>query len=442
MTAEEAFRYLQRGAIEIVPEEEFRAKLESGRRLTVKLGADPTRPDLHLGHAVVLRKMRQFQELGHKVVLIIGDFTGMIGDPSGKSKTRPPLTLEETRANAKSYVEQAGKILITEDADRFALRYNSEWLEPLSFKDVIFMASQLTVAQMLEREDFKARYQQNVPIRLHEFLYPLAQAYDSVAIGADVEMGGSDQRFNLLVGREIQRAYGQPPQVAFLMPLLVGLDGREKMSKSLDNYIGVAEPPETMFKKLMRVPDAVLPEYFELLTDLEADEIAALQEKGGPVGAHRVLARLITGAYALPRIPARIDRAFYEALGYRLEAAGGDKAPGESRYPEATRAVAEAEARYDRVARGGIPEDLPEVGIPEDALKEGRIWVARLFTLAGLTKSNAEAKRLVKDRGLRIDGEPVTDPMLEVTLDRPRVLQRGKDRFVRVRLTVSEPRTG
>ncbi len=439
MTAEEAFSFLKRGTVEIVPEDEFLEKLKSGKRLVVKLGADPTRPDLHLGHAVVLRKMRQFQELGHKVVLIIGDFTGMIGDPSGRSKTRPPMTLEETRANARSYVEQAGKILITEDEARFDLRYNSEWLEPLSFKDVIFMASQLTVAQMLEREDFKKRYTENVPISLHEFLYPLAQAYDSVAIGADVEMGGSDQRFNLLVGREIQRAYGLPPQVAFLMPLLVGLDGREKMSKSLDNYIGIAEPPEAMFKKLMRVPDAVLEDYFELLTDLEKAEVKALLEKGGPVGAHRVLARLLTGAYALPRIPARIDREFYEALGYRLEAAGSDKTPGESQFPEITRAVAEAEARYDRVAKGGIPEDLPEVAIPPDALKDGKIWVARLFTLAGLTKSNAEAKRLIKDRGLKIDGEPVTDPMLEVELKKPLVLQRGRDKFVRVRLTQAEP---
>ncbi len=434
MTAEEAFSFLKRGTVEIVPEDEFLMKLKSGKRLVVKLGADPTRPDLHLGHAVVLRKMRQFQELGHRVVLIIGDFTGMIGDPSGRSKTRPPMTLEETRANARSYVEQAGKILITEDKARFDLRYNSEWLEPLSFKDVIFMASQLTVAQMLEREDFKKRYTENVPISLHEFLYPLAQAYDSVAIGADVEMGGSDQRFNLLVGREMQRAYGLSPQVAFLMPLLVGLDGREKMSKSLDNYIGIAEPPEVMFKKLMRVPDAVLEEYFELLTDLAKPEVEALLEKGGPVGAHRVLARLLTGAYALPRIPARIDRGFYEALGYRLEAAGSDKTPGTSRFPEITRAVAEAEARYDRVAKGGIPEDLPEVAIPPEALKDGKIWVARLFTLAGLTQSNAEAKRLIKDRGLRIDGEPVSDPMLEVELTKPLVLQRGKDKFVRVRL--------
>ncbi|WP_038058135.1 tyrosine--tRNA ligase [Thermus amyloliquefaciens] len=422
---EEALALLKRGAEEIIPEEEFLEKLKENRPLVVKLGADPTRPDLHLGHAVVLRKMRQFQELGHKVVLIIGDFTGMIGDPSGRSKTRPPLTLEETRENARTYVEQAGKIL-RQEPHLFELRYNSEWLEGLTFKEVVRLTSLMTVAQMLEREDFKKRYEEGVPISLHEFLYPFAQAYDSVAIRADVEMGGTDQRFNLLVGREVQRAYGQAPQVAFLMPLLVGLDGREKMSKSLDNYIGVAEPPEVMFKKLMWVPDALLESYFRLLTDLEEDEIQTLL-KAGPVPAHRVLARLLTAAYALPTLPARIDRSFYESLGYAWEALGRDKEAG----PEAVR---QAEARYDQVAKGLIPEDLPEVLIPASELKEGRIWVARLFTLAGLTPSHAEARRLIGNRGLRIDGELVEDPGLEVDLSRPRVLQRGKDRFVRVRL--------
>lgn len=425
LSPEAALLLLKRGAEEIIPEEELLAKLKEGRPLTVKLGADPTRPDLHLGHAVVLRKMRQFQELGHKVVLIIGDFTGMIGDPSGRSKTRPPLTLEETRENAKTYVEQAGKIL-RQEPHLFELRYNSEWLESLSFKEVVRLTSLMTVAQMLEREDFKRRYEEGVPISLHEFLYPFAQAYDSVAIRADVEMGGTDQKFNLLVGREVQRAYGQPPQVAFLMPLLVGLDGREKMSKSLDNYIGVAEPPEVMFKKLMWVPDALLPSYFRLLTDLEEDEVQALLQ-AGPVPAHRVLARLLTAAYARPTIPARIDRAFYESLGYAWEALGRDKGVG----PEE---VQKAEARYEEVARGGIPEDIPEVAIPASELKEGRIWVARLFTLAGLTPSNAEARRLIQNRGLRMDGELITDPGLEVDLSRPRILQRGKDRFVRVRL--------
>jgi len=422
---EEALALLKRGAEEIIPEEELLLKLKEDRPLVVKLGADPTRPDLHLGHAVVLRKMRQFQELGHKVVLIIGDFTGMIGDPSGRSKTRPPLTLEETRENAKTYVEQAGKIL-RQEPHLFELRYNSEWLEGLSFKEVVRLTSLMTVAQMLEREDFKKRYEEGIPISLHEFLYPFAQAYDSVAIRADIEMGGTDQKFNLLVGREVQRAYGQPPQVAFLMPLLVGLDGREKMSKSLDNYIGVAEPPEVMFKKLMWVPDALLESYFRLLTDLEEAEIQTLL-KAGPVPAHRVLARLLTAAYALPTIPARIDRAFYESLGYSFEALGKDKEAG----PDAVR---QAEERYDQVAKGAIPENLPEVVIPASELKEGRIWVARLFTLAGLTPSNAEARRLIQNRGLRLDGELIEDAGLEVDLSRPRILQRGKDRFVRVRL--------
>ncbi|GAB5603476.1 tyrosine--tRNA ligase [Thermus sp. FJN-A] len=425
LTPEEALALLKRGAEEIVPEEELLLKLKEGRPLTVKLGADPTRPDLHLGHAVVLRKMRQFQELGHKVVLIIGDFTGMIGDPSGRSKTRPPLTLEETRENAKTYVEQAGKIL-RQEPHLFELRYNSEWLEALSFKEVVRLTSLMTVAQMLEREDFKKRYEAGIPISLHEFLYPFAQAYDSVAIRADVEMGGTDQRFNLLVGREVQKAYGQPPQVAFLMPLLVGLDGREKMSKSLDNYIGVAEPPEVMFKKLMRVPDPLLPSYFRLLTDFTEEEVERLLQ-AGPVPAHRVLARLLTAAYARPRIPPRLDRAFYQSLGYAWEALGRDKEAG----PEEVR---RAEARYDEVAKGGIPEDLPEVEIPPSELKGGRIWVARLFTLAGLTPSNAEARRLIQNRGLRLDGELITDPGLEVDLSRPRILQRGRDRFVRVRL--------
>ncbi len=423
MSPEEALNLLRRGAAEILPEGELLEKLKEGRPLTIKLGADPTRPDLHLGHAVVLRKMRQFQELGHKVVLIIGDFTGMIGDPSGRSKTRPPLTLEETRANAQSYVEQVGKIL-RQEPHLFELRYNSEWLEGLSFKEVVRLTALMTVAQMLEREDFKGRYERGIPISLHEFLYPFAQAYDSVAIRADVEMGGTDQRFNLLVGREVQKAYGQKPQVCFLMPLLVGLDGREKMSKSLDNYIGLTEPPEAMFKKLMWVPDPLLPDYLRLLTDLEEEEIGALL-KAGPVPAHRVLARLLTAAYALPQIPPRLDRAFYESLGYDWKALGRDREGG----PEAVR---QAERRYDLVAKGGIPEALPEVEIPLSELKEGRIGVARLFTLAGLTPSHGEAKRLIQNRGLRIEGKVVEDPHLEVELKGPLVLQRGRDRFVRV----------
>ncbi|WP_456412627.1 tyrosine--tRNA ligase [Oceanithermus profundus] len=431
MEPEEALALLRRGTAEIITEADLKQKLASGRPLRIKLGVDPTRPDLHLGHAVVLRKMRQFQELGHKVILLIGDFTGMIGDPSGRSKTRPPLTLEETRENARSYVEQARKIL-RQEPEVFELRYNSEWLAKLTFEEVIRIAAQMTVAQMLEREDFKKRYTEGVPIGIHEFLYPLAQGYDSVALEADVEMGGTDQKFNLLVGRDLQKFYGQEPQVLVIMPLLVGLDGVEKMSKSLDNYVGVSEEPAVMFKKLMRVPDAVLADYFRLLTDLEPEEVEAVIEKGGMVGAHRVLARLLTAAYAQDVIPAWLDRAFYERLGYRLDEAGRDEAPRDPQEAELARTVAQAEARYDEVAKGGVPDDIPTVAIDPSELKDGAIWVARLFTLAGLTQSNGEARRLIQNRGLRLDGEVITDPQLQVTLDRPRILRRGKDKFVRV----------
>ncbi|WP_457631382.1 tyrosine--tRNA ligase [Oceanithermus sp.] len=433
MEPDAALKIIARGTEEIITLEDLRRKLASGRPLRIKLGVDPTRPDLHLGHAVVLRKMRQFQELGHKVILLIGDFTGMIGDPSGRSKTRPPLTLEETRANARSYVAQARKILLQDD-EVFELRYNSEWLSRLSFEEVIRIAAQMTVAQMLEREDFKKRYTEGVPIGIHEFLYPLAQGYDSVALEADVEMGGTDQKFNLLVGRDLQKFYGQEPQVLVLMPLLVGLDGVEKMSKSLDNYVGVSEEPAVMFKKLMRVPDEVLPDYFRLLTDLEPAEVEEVVGKGGMVGAHRVLARILTAAYAREVIPAWLDRAFYERLGYRLEEAGRDRQPRQPELAELAGVVAQAEARYDEVARGGVPDDVPTVEIDPAELKDGRIWVARLFTLAGLTRSNGEARRLIQNRGLRIDGEVVTDPNLEVSLERPLILKRGKDRFARVRL--------
>ncbi len=319
-----------------------------------------------------------------------------------------------------------------QEPDVFELRYNSEWLEKLSFKDVIRIAAQMTVAQMLEREDFKKRYSGGVPIGIHEFLYPLAQGYDSVALEADVEMGGTDQKFNLLVGRDLQKYFGQEPQVLVLMPLLVGLDGVEKMSKSLDNYVGVSEEPAVMFKKLMRVPDAVLADYFRLLTDLEPAEVEELVAAGGMVGAHRVLARLLTAAYALEVIPAWLNREFYESLGYRLAEAGRDRQPQAPQNPELAGLVAQAEARYDEVAKGGIPDDVPTVTIDPAELKDGKIWVARLFTLAGLTKSNGEARRLIKNRGLRIDGEVVSSADLEVELDRPLVLQRGKDRFVRV----------
>ncbi len=273
---EEQLRQIRRGVVEIIPEEELVQKLErsyrTGKPLIVKLGCDPSRPDLHLGHAVVLRKLRQFQDLGHQAVLIIGDFTAMIGDPTGRSKTRPALTLEETRANGRTYFEQAAKIL---DPERTIIRYNSEWLGRMTFRDVIELAAKYTVARMLERDDFEKRYKAGEPIGIHEFLYPLAQAMDSVEIQADVELGGTDQRFNLLVGRDIQQAYGQEPQVCLLMPILEGTDGVEKMSKSLDNYIGITEPPEEMYGKVLSIPDHLIYRYFELATDIPTEELPA-----------------------------------------------------------------------------------------------------------------------------------------------------------------------
>lgn len=386
---------LTRGAEHIVPEGGLAEKLtlsrEENRQLRVKLGVDPSSTDLHIGHAVVLRKMRDFQDAGHKVVLIIGDFTAMIGDPSGKSKTRPVLSLEETRKNGETYVAQAVKIL-DPDPEKLELRYNSEWLEPLGFAEIIKLASSYTVARMLERDDFTKRYGAGVPISVHEFLYPLAQAYDSVAIHADIELGGTDQLFNLLVGRDVQRAYGQVPQIALTMPLLEGLDGVNKMSKSLGNYIGVSESPEVIFKKAMQVPDELVYRYFELGTSLPLDEAKMLTERDIKE-AHRVLTRELVRIYH------------------------GD-AP-----------VKEAEERFNYIAKGGVPDDIPEAVIPESELGGGTIWVCKLATLTGLTASNGEARRLIQNRGLKLGGEAVTDVNLQVEL--PVVLQRGKDRFVR-----------
>ena len=397
--AQTSLDLLRRGADHIVPEGELETKLReaevAGKQLRVKLGADPSRPDLHIGHAVVLRKLRQFQDLGHRVILIIGDFTATIGDPSGRSKTRPTLSLEATRRNGATYVEQA-TLILDSDPERLEVRHNSEWLGPLDFGDLIRLASTYTIARLLERDDFTKRYQEGTPISVHELLYPLAQAYDSVAVRADIEVGGTDQLFNLLVGRDVQRAYGLEPQLALVLPLLEGLDGVEKMSKSLDNYIGIAEAPETMFKKAMQVPDPLLLRYAELCTTLDLGEFRRVAAED-IVAAHRRFARELVRIY---------------------------HGPGP---------VARAEARYDQVARGGIPDDLPEVVVPGGSLEAGSVGVLALATLAGLTSSNGEARRLIQNRGLRLDGEVVEDWRLRVDLGEARVLQRGKDRFVRVR---------
>ena len=399
-SVDESLKILARGTEQVVPAGELEAKLrssaESGVPLRVKLGVDPSSSDLHVGHAVVLRKMRQFQDLGHLVVLIVGDFTATIGDPSGRSKTRPQLTLEETRRNGETYVAQAVAVLDPDPA-KLEIRHNSEWLTALDFGELVRLAATTTVARMLERDDFTKRYQEGTAISLHEFLYPLAQAFDSVAVRADVELGGTDQLFNLLVGRDVQRAYGQAPQVALTVPLLEGTDGTEKMSKSLGNTIGLTEPPAAMFTKAMRVTDRLLVKYATLCTDLAIDPLRAELE-ADPVAAHRSFARALVTLY---------------------HGAG---------------AVAAAEARYDEVAKGGIPEALPEVVVDETLAPDGRLEAAALALHVGFAPSKGAARRLIDNRGLRVDGVALADrtAVIDVRAAGALVFQSGKNAFVRV----------
>jgi len=397
---DEQMDVLLRGVEELVPEDELVEKVERSRDtetpLIAKLGCDPSRPDLHLGHTVVLRKLRQFQDLGHRAVLIVGDFTGMIGDPSGRSKTRPQLTLEETREHGQTYYDQATRIL---DPDKTEIRYNSDWLNEMSFSDVIELAAQQTVAQMLEREDFKQRYEAGQPISIHEFLYPLAQAQDSVEINADVELGGTDQRFNLLLGRRIQEARGQEPQVCMMVPLLEGTDGSEKMSKSLDNAIGITEPPEDMYGKTMSIPDDLIYRYVELVTDVATED----------------LPRVKTFAEEEPRT-AKAE------LAHRIVAM----------YHDEEAADAAQEHFEQTVVAGGVPDDMPtytpEVGSGEE------MGLLNLMRYAELTESNSEGRRLIEQGAVSIDGEPVTDTGLYIDISEaaPFVLKVGKRRYAQI----------
>jgi len=396
---DEQLAVLMRGVADLVPEDALREKLEHSRKtdtpLRVKLGCDPSRPDLHLGHTVVLRKLRQFQDLGHTAVLIVGDFTGTIGDPTGRSKTRPALTIEETREHGESYFEQAANVL---DPDRTEIRYNSEWLDEMTFSDVIELAAQFTVARMLEREDFKARYDAGQPISVHEFLYPLAQAQDSVEIQSDVELGGTDQRFNLLVGRHIQQAHDQEPQVCLMVPLLEGTDGYEKMSKSLDNAIGITEAPEEMYGKVMSVPDELIYRYTELVTDTPLDALPDVKARAeaNPRDAKHDLAHTIVRMYH-----------------------GEDAAEAARDHFEKT------------VVQGDTPDDIP-VFTPESG--NGTMGLLNLMSDAGLTESNSEARRLVKQGAVTIDDEPVDNWRHSVNLeaDLPFVLKVGKRRYARI----------
>ncbi len=554
LSVSEQLDLLKRGVVDLISEEDLKARLETGKQLRVKLGADPTRPDLHLGHAVILRKMRQFQDLGHKVIMLIGDFTATIGDPTGKSKTRPPLTLEEARANAQSYLQQC-KIILRQEPDVLEVRYNSEWLEKLGYKDIIQLASRYTVARIMERDDFKKRFENGVPISVHELLYPLTQGYDSVALEADVELGGTDQLFNNLVGRALQRDYDQAPQIVMTLPLLVGTDGTEKMSKSLDNYIGLTERPEIIYEKLMRIPDNLLVNYFTLLTDLGKEEIKIVIESGFSV-SHQVLAILVTNwiydsgnfkpdfrtlkdtdslLYSSIVHPSDniinilrellnnnektisslsiaikiLKDAINYGISYEIDnldnyaefldsmesmrnsilvvnsetnnliraISGSDGVSSEPKKMlenalknsetqsirsknllnnareivghihlsiqntiastpnsiiKAIEISSDARNRYRSVARGGIPDDLPEVRIAQAELNaDGQLSVARLVALAGLEPSNGAARKLIQNRGLKIGGEVYSDPQGSLSLSGGLVLQKGKDKFVK-----------
>jgi tyrosyl-tRNA synthetase len=369
--------------------------------LKVKLGLDPTAPDIHLGHTVVLNKLRTFQDLGHKAILIIGDYTARIGDPSGRSALRPKLSPDIIDRNAETYMKQAFKIL---DPDRTELVRNSQWLKPLNFEDILGLTSRFTVARMLERDDFKKRFKGNVSIAIMEFLYPIMQAYDSVAIEADIELGGTDQRFNLLMGRELQKDMGQRPQIAITMPILVGTDGREKMSKSLDNYIGVDESPSETFGKIMSIPDEAMLDYFRLLTRLDAREIENIgrdMERGSlnPSLAKRRLASII--------------------IGYLHGAGEAEK----------------AEKEFDQVFKAKqVPEDIEESVINSRAYENNRIWAVRILTDSGLAASNGEARRLINQGAVKIDGEKIEDDSLELEIKglHGKIIQKGKRHFRRI----------
>jgi tyrosyl-tRNA synthetase len=389
---------LCRGAEEVLLREDLATGLASGRRLKVKAGFDPTAPDLHLGHVVLLNKMRQFQDFGHEVIFLIGDFTGMIGDPSGKSTTRPPLTREEVAANAKTYTDQVYKVL---DPDKTRLEFNSRWMGKMDAVGLVELAAKHTVARMLERDDFQKRYKAGKPISVHEFLYPLVQGYDSVALQADIELGGTDQKFNLLVGRHMQQAYGQSPQVVMTMPLLEGLDGVNKMSKSLGNYIGITEPPLEMFGKLMSISDELMWRYFELLSARALDEIAKLKRSVAD-GVNPRDIKFLLGEEIVTR--------FHDA-------------------------AAAQRAREDFVARHRdqtAPDDLPLIRV---AAGDGSIGIAHLLKAAGLVESTSEAFRLIQQGGVRIDGERVDDRSLSIPAGEEHVVQVGRRRFARVMVT-------
>ncbi len=398
MTPEEQLKVIKRGTAEIIGEEELLEKLKSGRKLRVKAGFDPTAPDLHLGHTVLLWKLRDFQELGHEVYFLIGDFTAMIGDPTGKSETRPPLTREEVLRNAETYAQQVFKIL---DPEKTVVVFNSEWLGSMTAADLIKLSSKYTVARMLERDDFEKRFKEGRPIHIHEFIYPLLQGYDSVVLKADVELGGTDQKFNLLMGRHLQREYGLEEQACIMMPILEGLDGVQKMSKSLGNYIGILEPPEEQFGKVMRISDDLMWRYYRLVTRVPEEEIEEMERAVKEGRLHPMEAK--------KRLAETIVKTFH----------------GEE-------AAKRAREHFERVfSRRELPENIPE---PEITVPENPVWLPRLLKEAGLVKSTSEGRRQIRGGGVRVDGEKVLDENAKIdVLSKEVILQVGKRRFARVK---------
>jgi tyrosyl-tRNA synthetase len=405
MDMEAQLAFLAARSVDLISADDLRRKLKhataENRPLRIKMGADPSAPDLHLGHTVGLNKLREFQELGHTVVFIIGDFTGMIGDPSGKSATRPALSKADVQRNAETYKDQIFKIL---DPARTELRYNSEWFGEMKFDEVIRISAHVTVAQMLARDDFSARYKEQRPISLVEFLYPLVQAYDSVMVRADLELGGTDQLFNLLLGRELQKVYGQEPQVVMTLPLIEGLDGTQKMSKSLNNYVGVTEPPNEQFGKLMSVNDELMWKYFAYILCLPTEEIETLRAGTANGSLH----------------PREVKDRLAREVVTRFHG------------PEAARSASD---EFKKVfSERGRPSDIPEFQIPPESLTEGQIGILTLITAAGLASSNAEARRNVEQGGVSLDDEKISDPRTRIEPADGAVLKVGKRRFARLRL--------
>ncbi len=405
MKIKDQIEILKRGVSDLISEEELEKKLKKSaaedRPLRVKLGLDPTAPDIHLGHTVVLRKLKQFQDLGHEIYLIIGDFTGMIGDPTGKSATRKQLTKEEVVENALTYQEQFSKVL---DPAKTKLVFNSEWLSKMNFTDVIELSSKYTVARMLEREDFSTRYKEEKPISIHEFFYPLMQGYDSVAIKADVELGGTDQRFNLLVGRNLQKESGQEPQVVVMMPLLEGLDGVNKMSKSLDNYIGVYDAPADMYGKVMSIPDDMIARYFELLTDIELEKLAEIKKE-------------ISAGESNPM-------SLKKELAWELVKQYHTKADADY-----------AAAEFKRVfSQGQLPDDMKDITINSSDLENGEMWIVKLVAATELVDSNSQARRMIKQGAVYIDEERKDKMNIDIKVKDGMIIQIGKRRYAKIKL--------